>query len=242
MPENVRTTGPATAELVAGLAAEGFVRLSGTDFPVDTGGAEFAEFRAGWEDLIRDDALVDGGSYRYRRYGRLAAVPVGEGFELTPLPHRAFRQDSIPMWRSNERLFAPIEPAFLTNPCLHDLISTDLALAALVRSCPEWTVGLHMIRIVAVPGEPGLPTPEGRHRDGHSFVGMHLVRRENSAGGESTIYRDGLPEVRFTLRDPLESVLVDDTAIWHEASPISILDPAGGRTVRDMLLVDVNPA
>lgn len=242
MPENVRTSGLAAADLVAGLAGEGFVRLSGPDFPVDTGGAAFAEFRAGWEDLVRDSALVDGGSYRYRRYGRVTAVPTGAGFELTPLPHQTFRQDSIPMWRSSDRLFAPIEPAFLDNLCLRDVIATDLSLAAQVRSCGEWTVGLHMIRIVAVNGEPGLPTPEGRHRDGHSFVGMHLVRRENSAGGESTIYRDGLPEVRFTLRDPLESVLVDDTAIWHEASPISILDPAGGRTVRDMLLVDINPA
>ncbi|MFJ8959782.1 2OG-Fe dioxygenase family protein [Lentzea sp. NPDC102401] len=242
MPENVRTSGPAAADLVAGLAGDGFARLSGQDFAVDTGGAAFRDFRAGWEDLVLDGALVDGGSYRYRRYGRLAAVPSGAGFELTPLPHRTFRQDGIPMWRSNDRLFAPIEPAFLDDRCLREIITTDLSLAAQVRSSPEWTVGLHMIRIVAVAGEPGLPTPEGRHRDGHSFVGMHLVRRENSAGGESAIYRDGLPDVQFTLRDPLESVLVDDTAIWHEASPISILDPAGGRTVRDMLLVDVNPA
>jgi len=242
VPENVRTSGLATADLVTGLAGEGFVRLSGQDFPVDTGGTAFAEFRAGWEDLVLDGALVDGGSYRYRRYGRLAAVPSGAGFDLTPLPHTAFRQDGIPMWRSNDRLFAPIESAFLDNLCLRELVTTDLALAARIRSSPEWTVGLHLIRIVAVAGEPGLPTPEGRHRDGHSFVGMHLVRRENSAGGESAIYRDGLPDVRFTLRDPLESVLVDDTAVWHEASPISILDPAGGRTVRDMLLVDVNPA
>ncbi|OXM45008.1 2OG-Fe dioxygenase family protein [Amycolatopsis alba] len=230
------------AELAADLAAEGFVRLSGAHFPIDVLGAEFAGFRAGWEELRQDDQLVDGGFYRYRRYGRLHAVSTDAGLSLSPLPHRSFRQDSIPMWREQERMFAPIPPETLADSCLHALVSTDLALASRVRDSPEWTVGLHLIRIVARTGESGLPTPEGRHRDGHSFVGMHLLRKENSAGGESSIYRDGHPDVRFTLTEPLDSVLVDDTALWHEASPISVRDRTGGRAVRDMLLVDLNPA
>ncbi|MEU3627961.1 hypothetical protein BS329_36150 [Amycolatopsis coloradensis] len=230
------------ADLTAALAADGFVRLSETHFPIDVLDAEFAEFRACWEELKQDDQLVDGGFYRYRRYGRLRAVSTDAGLSLSPLPHQPFRQDSIPMWREHERTFAPIPPATLANRCLHALVSTDVTLASTVRDNPEWTVGLHLIRIVARTGESGLPTPEGRHRDGHSFVGMHLLRKENSAGGESSIYRDGHPDVRFTLADPLDSVLVDDTALWHEASPISVRDRTGGRAVRDMLLVDLNPA
>ena len=45
----------------------------------------------------------------------------------------------------------------------------------------------------------------------------------------------------FTLESPLDSVLVDDTAVRHAVSPIAAHDPAAGRAVRDMLLVDINP-
>ncbi|MDR6593977.1 2OG-Fe dioxygenase family protein [Saccharothrix longispora] len=251
MTEDLRTselvarpdgTGFPAAEVAAAVAGDGFARLGAEHFPVDPEGGDFARFRETWEDLELDGALVDGGCYRYRRYGRLRAVRTADGISLSALPHAAFRQDGIPMWRGDERMFAPIRPAALADACLHALVTADLAAADLVRTSPEWTVGLHLIRIIALDGETGLPTPEGRHRDGHAFVGMHLLRRENSAGGVSTVYRDGRPDVRFTLESPLDSVLVDDTAVWHEVSPIAVRDRAGGRAVRDMLLVDINPS
>ncbi len=229
-------------ELAAAVAGEGFVRSAARDLPIAVTGPRFDAFRATWEDLRQDEDLVDGGAYRYRRYGRLRAVSTADGFAMEPLANKPFRQDGIPMWREAERHFAPLGPRTLADPSLRALVAFDLTVAGLVRDHREWTVGLHAIRVVARSGETGLPTPEGVHRDGHSFVGMHLMRRENSRGGESRVHRTGRPDVVFTLESPLDSVLVDDTAVRHSASPIAVRDPAAGRTVRDMLLVDVNPA
>lgn len=228
--------------LAATVTDDGFVQTTAADLPVDVTGPGFDTFRATWDDLRPDEDLVDGGAYRFRRYGRLRAVPRADGFAMEPLPNEPFRQDSIPMWRESERHFAPLGVRMLADPCLRALVAFDLTVAGLVRDHREWTVGLHAIRVVARTGETGLPTPEGLHRDGHSFVGMHLVRRENARGGESRIHRSGRADVAFTLTAPLDSVLVDDTAVWHAASPIAVHDPSAGRTVRDMLLVDVNPA
>ncbi|WP_165922096.1 2OG-Fe dioxygenase family protein [Pseudonocardia endophytica] len=224
------------------VAGDGFARFTARELSPGTTRPEFDAFRAVWEDLEPDADLADGGAYRFRRYGLVRAVSTPDGFATEPLPHRGFRQDVIPMWRDAERHFAPLSSSTLADPCLGALVAFDLTVAGQVRPSREWVVGLHAIRVVARAGESGLPTPEGVHRDGHSFVGMHLVRRENARGGESRIHRTGRPDVVFTLGSPLDSVLVDDTAVRHAVSPIVPLDPYAGRTVRDMLLVDLNPA
>jgi hypothetical protein len=240
MPHDVREG--SAVDLAASVADDGFARFTARDLAIDTSGPAFERFRAIWEDLEPDEDLADGGAYRFRRYGLLRAVSTPDGFVLEPLPHRPFRQDDIPMWRDAERHFAPLTPPMLADPCLDALVAFDLAVADRVRPGTDWTVGLHTIRVVARAGESGLPTPEGVHRDGHAFVGMHLVRRENGTGGESRVRRDGHPDAEFTLTSPLDSVLVDDTAVRHAVSPIAAHDPTAGRTVRDMLLVDLNPA
>jgi hypothetical protein len=80
------------------------------------------------------------------------------------------------------------------------------------------------------------PTPEGRHRDGHDYVAMHLIRRVRCGGGETLIYPRGGAKVlaRTTLSDPLDSVLVDDGAVDHEVTPLAV---DGGPGYRDVLLV-----
>ena len=70
---------------------------------------------------------------------------------------------------------------------------------------------------------------------------MHLLRRDGCRGGTSLIYTSGgaLPDVELPLLEPLDSLLVDDTELEHEVTQIEGVDLRG---VRDMLLVDLNPA
>ena len=94
-----------------------------------------------------------------------------------------------------------------------------------------------MIRIQAKPSEQGNPTPEGKHRDGHNFVAMHLIQRKNVSGGGTTIYnKDEQPLQYVVLRNPLDSVYVEDARVMHSVTPIhseNNIEPGE----RDVLLV-----
>ncbi|HEX5120937.1 MAG TPA: 2OG-Fe dioxygenase family protein [Pseudonocardiaceae bacterium] len=194
-----------------------------------------------WELLGPDEALVDGGTYRYRRYGRLRAERDAPGhWRFTPLPHVPFRQSAehVPHYGGRARMFGPIPPTELLDPTLVGLVAADLDIAGHVATdVRAWEIGLHMVRVVAVEGAPGSPTPESRHRDGHDFVGMHLLNRTGCTGGSSTIYPAGRPPVRLTMTDRLDTIIVVDPRLTHEVSPVSATDHVG---VRDMLLVDLN--
>ena len=127
----------------------------------------------------------------------------------------------------------------MLDPAITGLVALDLSVVTRQTQATSWIAGLHMIRVVADGDSPGLPTPEGRHRDGHDFIGMHLVSRRSCSGGMSVIYRPGEPPVELTLASPLDSFIVDDDAITHEVTPIAAV---GDRGVRDTLLVDLNIA
>ena len=103
---------------------------------------------------------------------------------------------------------------------------------------PEaWHVELHQFRIEARPGQEGRPTPEGMHRDGVDWVLVLMVRRENIASGETTIYDLAKhPLGSFTLTEPLNSALVDDSRVFHGVTAVEPLDPRSP-AYRDVLVV-----
>lgn len=222
------------------LAEEDFVVLPGRELGGWFPGEGLARFAACWERLRRDE-LVTGGVHRYRQYGRLMAAGDRTGeWGLTPLPHAAFQQSAehVPLYGGKARMFGPIPPETLADPVLAGLVATDLAIVAAARpGASRFEVGLHMVRVVSAPEVPGHPTPEGRHRDGHDFIGMHLLGRSNCLGGESVVYRPDRPPARMMLAEPLDSLLVSDTRVTHEVTPTIA---AGGPGLRDMLLVDIN--
>lgn len=202
--------------------------------------ADLREFQAAWESLPVDTQIDGGGTYRQRRYGRLGVEVDGDEVTFRALPNATFRQDVIPLWKGKNRVFEPVTEDVLLSAGMRALVGFDARMATALSGTTAWEIGVHIVRIVARPGTQGLPTPEGRHRDGHAYVGMHMLRRDGVTGGLSTVYpNNGGEVVQTTLLQPLDSMFVDDARVTHEVSPTV---PEGDSGVRDMLLVDVNPA
>ena len=237
------------AELEELLGGQAAAALDGADVRrqldgVDPGGRLLADLRAAWEDLPRDEHLADGGAWRERRYGRLAATPDGEGHRLEVMADQPFKQaaELIPLYKGEARLFAAVTAATVANQALLALVGQDLELVARVEGGRRpAVVGLHLIRVIATGGSDVAPAPEGRHRDGHAWIAMHLLARDGCTGGTSRVYRPGEAEpfLITTMSAELDTVIVDDRRVEHEVSPIRAAVP-GRPGRRDILLVDID--
>ncbi|AGL16481.1 2OG-Fe dioxygenase family protein [Actinoplanes sp. N902-109] len=218
---------------------QGFVVMRRPELAGLIGAADLEEVRGAFENMPLDTQVHGVDVVRERRYGRLRIRVDGAHVSFEVLPNAVFRQDAIPLWKGKDRVFAPVAEEVLLSPGMRALAGFDALMATALDGHTVWHGGVHLVRVIARSGADGLPTPEGRHRDGHSFVGLHLMRREGVAGGLSTVHpNDGSDKVSTTLLDPLDSMFIDDNAVTHEVSPIV---PEGAYGVRDMLMVDFNP-
>jgi hypothetical protein len=193
-----------------------------------------------WDHLEPDHYLARGAKFRLRRYGRYYWSPTEDVLAaLSPEPY--FQpEDENPYAGGIERVFAPLLPDTVHNPFLLALVRLTFACLPVgeERQGKTWEVRIHQIRIVASPGEPGLPAPEGIHQDGTDFLTLHLVRRQNVVGAESAIYDlDRTPIGSYTMREALDSFILEDPRVLHGVTPMHSAD---GRTpgIRDMLGVD----
>jgi hypothetical protein len=190
-------------------------------------GPAWQDFVASWDDLRPDTYMADGGRYRLRRHATYAAAPGGE---IQRGPHRPHYQTvgHNPLNGGLERWFEPALPQVGEGAAMMSLLSgTRDVFEASAAEAPAWHVEAHQFRIEARPDVAGKPTPEGMHRDGVAFVLVTLIGRENVAGGVTAIRVDGREgEASFTLEHPLDTVLLDDSRVWHGVTPISPLDPA----------------
>ena len=176
-----------------------------------------------WNDLALDTYMADGGRYRRRRHAVFALT----GETLTRLPDQPHYQSTEynALNGGIERWFEPVSDATARNPVL----------TALIAACRDafpldpqltWRAELHQFRIEATAAAAGLPTPEGRHRDGVDWVCVLLVRRTNLAEGTTEIFRpDGAPLGAFTLTDPFDAVFLDDHRVMHGVTAVHPLDP-----------------
>jgi hypothetical protein len=193
-----------------------------------------------WDHLEPDRYLEHGARFRLRRYGRYRWLPAADS--LSALAHETYFQpeDENSYAGGVAREFAPLLPDTVHNPFLHALVRLTFACLPLAgdRRTVPWEVRIHQIRIVASLEEPGLPAPEGIHQDGTDFLTLHLVRRRNVVGAETTIYDlDRQPIACRTMREPLDSFILEDPRVLHGVTPVHSAD---GRTpgTRDVLGVD----
>jgi hypothetical protein len=217
-----------------------FVRAPETAALLEGAGLrQWRSFAASWSDLGVDMFMADGGRYRRRRFGVFRAA--ADGIRCKPhQPHYQSR-DYNALNGGIERWFLPLTEAVAGHPAMTAILATcrrlfDRMTPASVRPA-AWHVEVHQFRIEARPGEVGQPTPEGMHRDGVDWVLVLMVRRENIASGETTIYDlHERPLGSFTLTTPLDAAWVDDGRVYHGVTAVTPIDPLLP-AYRDVLVV-----
>ena len=230
----------ATTDTVADcLRTQGFARL---EAPAVAGLsrhplAELQALAPAWSDLPPDAHLKDGGRYRRRRHGSL--VQDVAAATLSAVPHRAHWQPTTynALHGGMLRWFEPLAPALAQSPVFLALVQKigEIFAAAAHPTSAEpafdgrWFIEAHAFRIDTTGGV-GRPTPEGAHRDGVNFVAVLLIDRVGVVGGETRVFdADGPLGVRFTLDEPWSALLLDDTRVIHESTPIQPAAPGGHR-------------
>ncbi len=210
------------------LCAQGFCLLDAEDLgalcalPADAMAAALPS----WDALPADAYLKDGGHYRRRRHASFVLEPTAGGALLMQAPHRAHFQPLTynALHGGLVRWYEPIDEAVLALPAWRALLAGLGTQLARLRGVSRWFVEAHQFRIDTSDGV-GRPTPEGAHRDGVDFVAVLLMQRHAIRGGESRVFElDGARGVRFTLEQAGSVLLLDDTRVMHETTPIVPLD------------------
>lgn len=227
----------ATAAATA-LSVDGYACVPAGEM-LNAADVDLMDFARFWDDLPADRYLPGGQRHRFRRYGLVRADAGAGAVAIRALQARPFRQDEVtmPLYGGRPREFAPIPAAMFRHPVLNELLRRDIEILRLASGVTSFDMGIHVIRVVASDDTERTVTPEGRHRDGHMFVGMHLMGRRDCAGGESVIYpnEDPANSTTLLLTEPGDSLIVDDRRVQHEVTPISSL---GRRATRDMMIID----
>jgi hypothetical protein len=219
------------AELNTAIAQKGYGMLSAASV-AEWAGCDLSELQAlspSWDNMPPDNYLKDGG--RYRR--RLHSSFVFERNTLSQVQHRAHWQslDYNALHGGMERWFEPMHEATVATPAWTKLLTALANTATEVRGTPstKWCIEAHQFRIDTTDGI-GRPTPEGAHRDGVDFVAVFMVNRTDIKGGETRVFEANGPQgERFTLSEPWSLMLLDDTRMIHESTPIQPLAEGGHR-------------
>ena len=204
-------------------------------------------FIKGWDTLEVDLHMADKGSYRLRRYGVFSLNQ--KTLSLAYQSDNSFYQsyEANPINGGVNRDFAQLLDSTIENPFLHALIRLDFKSlpSSITSRVSAWKIGVHQIKIRSFPGNPGLPTPEGIHRDNEAFTAQHLIHRHNVTLGENLFYGKSKAPSKVAMISWLQEDFFDsyyfDKSVWHSVSPIESLDGIN-EGYRDVLLLDFVPA
>jgi hypothetical protein len=140
------------------------------------------------------------------------------------------------------RRFDPLEKRTQDNAFLDELMRAVLAMLPGARErSTRWETGVHLMRIIARPGQPGYPAPEGMHHDGHAFTALTLMRRTGVEGARSIFARpDGTVYRELLMSRPGDTVVFEDPRCMHDVTPIEV-QPGALVGVRDVCGFSLNP-
>ena len=215
--------------LNATLADQGFAVL-GAASVCALAGVQLDALKAlqsSWDDLPPDQYLKDGGRYRRRRH---ASFEVSD-HQVKATPHRAHWQPVSynALHGGMQRWFEPMAAPVVQAAAWQKILCWLGAIASAAQGVQTWYTEAHQFRIDTTDGI-GRPTPEGAHRDGVDFVAVFMVNRTDIKGGETRVFEANGPQgERFTLSEPWSLMLLDDTRMIHESTPIQPLAEGGHR-------------
>jgi hypothetical protein len=162
--------------------------------------------------------------FRARMAGRKVVVtdhaPLYQPVEFNPVHGGIYRH------------YPPMDHRLAT--LLHSVVSIFAACANL-ESHDEILVQAQ--RITAEEGRTGFPVVEGWHQDDIKVLGLLLINRVNVSGGISLLSFDRGKSLAFARElVPGDLLLVNDTVMWHNTTPIQQLvrDVPG---LRDIVIV-----
>jgi hypothetical protein len=203
--------------------------------------AGWPEFAASWNELPVDTAMADGGRYRRRRHAVFSSSL--RALHREPARPHYQRREYNPLNGGVDRWFAPVRNNVASNPVFERVVLGCARVFAdmIDNAAQTWSIEAHQFRIEAAAG-PGLPTPEGVHRDGVDGVLIAMIRRENVTGGETQVFRcDGSLVAHRILQNPFEAVLLDDRRVLHGATPV-LAQRFGRPAFRDVLVLTYRKA
>ena len=165
------------------------------------------------------------GKYRLRRY---SAVEVRTTFwnakeeaEIRSLDRVEFTQGKE--WNNHQggmtRTFESIEEEVLQSEGFKEIC---LAFKKYFNIVDGQEVEVHQMRVRTLEGEEWTQvSPEGVHQDGYDHIAIIGINRHNIEGGELLAYlrKDEDYFLKYDL-DAGEVLMLDDSKLWHNASPI----------------------
>ncbi|MEV7371178.1 2OG-Fe dioxygenase family protein [Streptomyces sp. NPDC090301] len=194
-------------------------------------------FRDSWSRMPLDSYMADGGRYRRRRHATLSAPRASNDYRVEAHQPHYQGLDYNTLNGGVARHYEPFEDQILRGRTMDSLLTLGCDVFGRLAPYSGWHIEAHQFRIEVNGEEVGLPTPEGVHRDGVTFVLMAMIGRSNATGGESTVFNlDKQPVEKFSLTDPLDVALVNDERVYHGVSPIEQIDPAAPAS-RDVLVI-----
>jgi hypothetical protein len=222
---------PLTAhdQLGATLSAQGFAVLGAASVCALAGVTleHLQSLEPSWHDLPPDQYLKDGGRYRRRRHASFEVT----ANSLKAMPHRAHWQPLSynALHGGMQRWFEPMAAELVQQAAWSALLRWLASVASAAQGSQTWFTEAHQFRIDTTDGI-GRPTPEGAHRDGVNWVAVFLIGRHGIKGGETRVFDMDSPRgQRFTLSEPWSVLLLDDSRVIHETTPIQPEVPGGWR-------------
>ncbi|MEU9467187.1 2OG-Fe dioxygenase family protein [Streptomyces avermitilis] len=183
-----------------------------------------------YEDLPVDEYMGNG--TRFKRFSQYRLRPEGtEGWTFELLAHR----DYTTFTKFNKvgggirRVYQPIKADFVP------LISHGIEELGLDRS-EDWQINVHQNRTRADGDHAGPLTPEGVHHDGHEFVMIAVLHKNNVAGAQTRLWEPGADAPFWTgTLEPGHAVLLDDRSLAHDVTDVESAD--GGPANRDIVII-----
>jgi hypothetical protein len=163
------------------------------------------------------------GKYRLRRYSRVRMSRKTLVYET--LEGKNFTQSSEynDFQGDVTRTFENISQDVIRGYGFWELCSRFL------NSCrlpTENVVEVHQMRVITLEDNTHV-APEGVHQDGYDAICIASIERHNIEGGHLLVHKekDSEPILNMSLENG-ELAYINDRDLWHNATPISRLDPS----------------